>query len=56
MGNANLIKILGYVATIGGVVATLLSDWVEDKKMDEKIDKRLNEKFAELDGTKDEES
>ncbi len=56
MGNANLIKILGYVATVGGVVATLLSDWVDEKKMDEKIDKCVDKKFAELNGTKDEES
>lgn len=56
MSNVKLIKILGYVATIGGVVASLLSDWVDEKKMEEKIDERINEKLAALDSKKDGES
>ena len=44
MNNSKLIKILGMVATIGGVAATLLTDWVNEKKMDEKIDEAINAK------------
>lgn len=55
MNNSKLIKILGMVATIGGVAATLLTDWVNEKKMDEKIDEVINAKLAALDD-EDEES
>lgn len=56
MNNSKLIKILGMVATIGGVAATLLTDWVNEKKMDEKIDETINAKLAALDDEEDEES
>ena len=36
--------------------ATLLTDWVNEKKMEEKIDKRINEKLAALSDEEDEES
>ena len=55
MNNSKLIKILGMIATIGGVAATLLTDWVNEKKMDEKIDEAIDAKLAELD-EEDEES
>ena len=48
MINTNLVKILGIGATAVSMGATLLTDWVNDKKMEEKIDERLNEKLAEL--------
>ena len=48
-------KILGMVATIGGVAATLLTDWVNEKKMDKKIDEAINAKLAALDDEEDEE-
>ena len=38
MNNAKLVKILGLVATAVGMGATLLTDWVNEKKMEEKID------------------
>ena len=37
MNNSKLVKILGLVATVGGVAMTLLTDYVNEKKMDEKI-------------------
>ena len=43
MNNAKLIKILGLVATAVGMGATLLTDWVNEKKMEEKIDERIDE-------------
>ena len=56
MKNAKLIKILGVVATAVGMGATLLTDYVNDKKTEEKIDERINEKLAALGDEEDEES
>lgn len=56
MSNVKLIKILGYLATIGGVAASLLSDWVDEKNMEKKVDECVNKKFTELNENKDEES
>ena len=41
-----LIKGVGLAATVVGVGATLVTDWVNDKKMDEKIEQKVNERFA----------
>jgi hypothetical protein len=46
MINGKMVKILGIVATVAGMGATLLTDWVNDKKMDEKIIKKINEALA----------
>lgn len=43
MNNAKLIKVLGITATVIGMGATLITDWVNEKKMDEKIDEKINE-------------
>lgn len=57
MNNAKLVKILGLIASAVGVGATLLADWVNERKMEEKIDERINEKLAALNGeNEDEES
>lgn len=56
MKNAKLIKILGLVATAIGIGATCLTDWVNDKKMEEKIDECIDEKLAALNDDEDEES
>lgn len=56
MDNSKLVKILGLVATVGGVAATLLTDWVNDKKMDEKINECIDAKLAALSDDEDEES
>lgn len=46
MINEKMVKILGIAATVVGMGATLLTDWVNDKKMDEKIIKKINEALA----------
>ena len=46
MINGGLIKTLGIVATVIGLGATLVTDWVNDKKMDEKIEKKVNKALA----------
>lgn len=53
--NSKLVKILGLVATVGGVAATLLTDWVNEKKMDEKINECIDAKLAALNDEEDEE-
>lgn len=55
MNNSKLVKILGLVATVGGVAATLLTDWVNEKKMDERINECIDAKLAALNDEEDEE-
>lgn len=43
----SMIKVIGLAATIIGMGATLLSSWVEDKKMEEMIDTKVNDALAE---------
>ncbi len=43
MFGKNLVKIIGMAATILGLGATLVTDWVNDKKMDAKIEEKVNE-------------
>lgn len=47
--NRKLIKVLGIAATVIGMGATLITDWVNDKKMDEKIEEKVNEALAKRD-------
>ena len=54
MINAKMVNILGIVATTVGMGATLLTDWVNEKKMEEKIDERINEKLAALNDEEEE--
>ena len=54
MINAKMVKILGIVATAVGMGAILLTDWVNEKKMEEKIDERINEKLAALNDEEEE--
>lgn len=49
MKNKNIIKVLGLAASIFGVGATLVTDWVNERKLDEKIDAKINEALAEKD-------
>ncbi|MDR1066195.1 MAG: hypothetical protein LBL35_02000 [Clostridiales bacterium] len=46
MINGNLIKVLGFAATAAGMGATLITDWVNDKKMNEKIEEEVSKAFA----------
>lgn len=55
MNNSKLVKILGLVATVGGIAATLLTDWVNEKKMDEKINECIDTKLAALSDDEDDE-
>lgn len=44
--NGKLVKVLGMTATVVGMAATLLTDWVNEQKMDEKIEEKVNEALA----------
>jgi hypothetical protein len=54
MINAKMVKILGIVATTVGMGATLLTDWVNEKKMEEEIDERISKKLAALNDEEEE--
>lgn len=42
----NLVKDLGMAATVIGMGATLLTDWVNNKILDEKIAQKVSEAIA----------
>lgn len=44
--NSKMIKAIGMAATIIGIGANLLTDWVDEQKMDEKIEAKVNEALA----------
>lgn len=54
--NRKMIKIIGLIATVAGVGVNLLSEWVDEKKMDEKIEEKVNEALAVRDREDEEES
>lgn len=41
MKNKNFIKAIGIAVTVIGFGVSILTDWVNEKKMDEKLRKRL---------------
>lgn len=43
----NAVKIIGFAATAFGCIATFVTDWVNEKKMDKKIEEKVNEALAE---------
>lgn len=44
-----MIKAIGIAATVIGLGANLVTNWVDEKKMDEMIDKKVNEALARKD-------
>ena len=46
MFTSELVKCIGLAATAVGVGATLVTDWVNDKKMDQKIEDKVNEALS----------
>ena len=39
--NSKMIKVIGMAATLIGIGVNLITDWVDDQKMDEKIERHL---------------
>lgn len=54
--NRKIVKIIGLFVTVAGVGVNLLSEWVDEKKMDEKIEEKVNEALAVRDREDEEES
>lgn len=52
---AGVIKVIGIGASVLGVGATLISDWVNDIKMEETIEQKVNEAFAKFENKEDNE-
>lgn len=50
------IKAIGVAATVIGVGANLITDWVNEQKMDEKIEEKVSEALARRDKDEAEES
>lgn len=53
---SKLIKVLGLAAPVVGVAATLVTDWVNEQNMDEKIEAKVHEALAKRDDEEMEES
>ena len=49
MKNTKIIKILGFIATAVGIGASLLSDYVQDRQIEEKIEECINKKLNGID-------
>lgn len=54
--NGKIVKTIGLLVTVAGVGVNLLSEWVDEKKMDEKIEEKVNEALAVRDREDGEES
>ncbi len=50
------IKIIGFAATLIGLGVNLLTEWVDDKKMDAKIEEKVSEMLSEKEDETPEES
>ena len=50
------IKAIGVAATVIGVGVNLITDWVNEQKMDEKIEEKVSEALARRDKDEAEES
>lgn len=50
------IKAIGVAATVIGVGVNLITDWVNEQKMDEKIEEKVSESLARRDKDEAEES
>lgn len=53
--NSKVIKIIGMAATVLGMGATLVTEWVNDKKMDEKINDAVDKALAARENDTDDE-
>lgn len=50
------VKAIGVAATVIGVGVALITDWVDEQKMDEKIEEKVSEALARRDKDEAEES
>lgn len=55
MKKRNFIRVLGLIAAVAGTGVTLVTDWVNEQKMDEMVDAKVREALAEQSSEYDEE-
>lgn len=53
---SKMIKAIGILATVIGVGVNLVTDWVNEQKMDERIEEKINEALAQKNEDEAEES
>ena len=56
MTYGKIIKTIGIAVTVIGFGVNILTDWVNEKKMDERIEEKVNEALAKRDSENEEES
>lgn len=49
-----MVKIIGFAATLIGLGATLVGDWADEKKMDQKIEEKVSKALAKKEGEESE--
>ncbi len=49
-----IVQIIGIVATIMGMGASLMTEWANEKKMEEMIDEKVNEALTKREENEDE--
>ena len=54
MTNGKIIKTIGIAVTVIGFGVNILTDWVNEKKMDERIEEKVNEALAKRDSENEE--
>lgn len=52
--NNKIIKIVGIVATILGIGASVVTDWVSERKMEQMVDEKVKEALANTNKEEDE--
>lgn len=52
--NNKIIKIVGVVATILGIGASVVTDWVSERKMEQMVDEKVKEALANTNKEEDE--
>lgn len=54
--NSKLIKVIGLTATLIGLGTSLITDWCDEKTMEETVEKKVNEALARKNSGNEEES
>lgn len=54
--NGNIVKIIGFVATILGLGASVVTDWVNERKMEQMVDEKVDDKLKKALSTDEDEN
>lgn len=53
--NGKIVKIVGIIATVLGIGASVVTDWVSERKMEQMVDEKVKEALANTNKEEDEE-